>query len=108
MLIPAAKNKEDLNQLVASALELDRPVWLVALPSQIEKHLLLSFGCFFIAPHSSAEILWLTDIISILNEDIEKLCQEAVLQAILVVDRPTPLGLPDRLGSVIYIEKLFE
>lgn len=105
-LVPAAKNKEDLNQLVATAIELKRPVWLVALPSQIEKHLLLSFRCFFIAPHSAGEVASLAEITSLLDEDIEKLCQETSLQAILLMDLPTSLGLPDRLGSVIYIDNL--
>lgn len=106
-LVPTAKNRDDLNSLVTAALETRHPVWLVALPSQIEKHLLILFNFFFIAPHSSKrEILSLTEVTFLLEGDIEEACRENSLQAILLMEHSTRLSLPDRLGSVIYIHNL--
>lgn len=107
LLIPTTKSKDDLNGLVTAALETKHPVWLVALPSQIEKHLLILFNFFFIAPHSSKrEISSLTEVTFLLDDDIEEACRQTGLQAVFLMEHSTRLGLPDRLGSVIYIDDL--
>ncbi|PWH14135.1 MAG: hypothetical protein DDG60_08695 [Anaerolineae bacterium] len=107
LLLPATKSREDLNNLITAALDTRRPVWLVALPSQIEKHLLLLFHCFFIpSACSRQEVSSLTEVTFLLPQDIEEICGETSLQAILLMEKPTSFGLPGRLGSVIYLESL--
>lgn len=106
LLLPATRNHEDLNQLVVSALETQMPFWLVALPSQIEKHLLVAFDCFFLAPSPKTEFDIIADIAPITEHDRTKLCDQSTMQALLVMNKTTSLGQPNRLGSVIYISKL--
>ncbi len=106
LLLPATRNREDLNQLVVTALESQIPFWLVALPSQIEKHLLVAFDCFFIAPGPISEFEIISDITPVTEYDRKNLCDQSTLQALLVMNKKTSIGQPDRLGSVIYIEKL--
>lgn len=106
ILIPAAKNQEAINQMIASAFDAKIPVWLVALPSKIEKQLLVAFGCFFITQGAEEDRQAISDITSFSDEDDERLRGDNDIQAILVLDQSTQLGLPDRLGSVIYVNSL--
>lgn len=106
ILIPAAKNQETINQLIASALEVRTPVWLVALPSKVEKQLLVAFDCFFIAAGSEEDGRAIADISSFTQDDYERLREEDDICAAIVLGKNIELGSQNRLGSVIFISSL--
>jgi hypothetical protein len=107
ILLPTEENQINLNKMVAEALNKKNPVWLVALPSQIQPHLLLSFNCFFIAPGPKEEINILSDITPISSEDAKQMHSMGVAKAIFASDKLIPkIGLSNRLGTVIYINEL--
>lgn len=107
ILIPAAKNKEGVSEIVATAFETKRPIWLGALPSQIEKQILLSFDCFFISPGPQDEIKYLGDLTGLRNEHLESLTNDGI--TILTIDHNIPKiekGTVDSPGKVFYIRGL--
>lgn len=107
ILVPAAKNKEGVSEIVASAFSIKRPIWLGALPSQIEKQILLSFDCFFISPGPKFEISYLCDLLGLKNEHREAISDSGI--SILTIDHNFPKltkGKPDNPGRVFYIQDL--
>lgn len=107
ILVPAVDSQNGLNRLLTRALALKAPVWLVALPSQIHKHLLLSFNWFFISSSTPREIAVLANITPIANEDVDKLKADLHIAAIFAADQKiAKLGISERLGTVVYIHTL--
>jgi hypothetical protein len=107
ILIPAAKNKEAVSEIVATAFETKRPIWLGALPSQIEKQILLSFDCFFISPGPKSEIDYLGDLVGLKDEHRDIICNQNT--AILTVDHEFPKinkGKSDSPGKIFYVKDL--
>jgi hypothetical protein len=66
-LLPNVKSEEALNDFVAQSLrhKSKAPVWLVANPLSVYKHLLLGFHNFFIASNNPDEIKYLQDVFSL-------------------------------------------
>jgi len=121
ILFPTSDSDEGLNQLLAKALEKKRPIWVVALPSQIKRHLLLSFNCFFLAtglPADRNEDMKTIQLPADLNVisgitpaepgDLEKLIVKgSSIQSIFLSDTKIDnIGMPNRLGTVVYIQQL--
>ncbi|CAG0967622.1 hypothetical protein ANAEL_00998 [Anaerolineales bacterium] len=106
VLMPAVETQDRLNHLLTGVLELKIPVWLVALPSQISKQLLLSFNWFFISSGPPFEISTLANITPINNEDTTLLETNQNIFAVFAADQKiNRLGLPERLGTVVHIHK---
>lgn len=102
ILVPMTETPVALNRLITNAL-IDRPLWLVAIPSLLNRSLLLSFNCFFLpnAPETEMKILY--DITSLTEEDIHG--QD--FEAIFIADHSIKeLGLRNRIGTVIPIDQL--
>lgn len=100
---PAAKNRESLNHLITLALGLGRPIWLVALPSQIERNLLLSFDCFFLSPGVKLDPL--NDLIPLDEADRETLEDNITTPAILFLNQQVAeIGKIESLGTVVYLQ----
>ena len=106
-LVPTVETKDQLNRLISNALATDFPVWLVALPSQVHKQLLLSFNWFFISSSPTYEIRILANITPISDEDIEALNKHNDIFALFAADEKiSNLGISERLGTVLYVQKL--
>ena len=75
ILLPNVTTEDDVNDFVARSLrhKLRMPVWLVATPSSIRKHLLLGFHSFFIASNSVNEIDYLQNVFSLPKRTVELL-----------------------------------
>jgi hypothetical protein len=67
ILLPNVKSEEALNDLVAQSLrhKSKAPVWLVANPASIHRHLLLGFHNFFITSNNPDEIKHLQNVFSL-------------------------------------------
>lgn len=67
ILLPNVTTEDDVNDFVARSLrnKLKLPIWLVATPYSIRKHLLLGFHNFFIASNSEDEINYLQSVFSL-------------------------------------------
>jgi hypothetical protein len=67
ILMPNVKSEDELNDFVAKSLrhKSRSPVWLIANPSSIEKHLLSRFHNFFIASNNPKETEYLQSIFSL-------------------------------------------
>lgn len=70
ILLPKVKSEESLNDFVAQSLrnKTGAPVWLIANPLSVYKHLLLGFKNFFIASQREDEISYLKIVLNIPHE----------------------------------------
>ena len=105
LVVPLAENRDELNKIVSAAFEAARPVWLIGLPSQIEKHLLVLFDVFFLTKISSKEISLLVDLAIVSEADIQGIRENDNTIGIVAITRP--FLLPERgkgLGFVAYIK----
>jgi hypothetical protein len=101
VLIPMTDTPEALNRLITNAL-INPPVWLIAIPSLLNRSLLLSFNCFFLPDVPEDEMKILFDITSLTKNDKRQDCE-----AIFIADHSLKeLGLRGRIGTVIPIDKL--
>jgi len=77
ILIPAVQTGEEFNQLIAAALALQNPVWLVGYPSTVHRHLWANFSCFILSPAPEVEIRVLQDIVGLNSSEIGVLSIES-------------------------------
>jgi len=107
ILLPAATNQVGLNQLITRALGSIRKTWVVALPSQVQQHLLLSFNCYFLSPTPIRELTKLQDITPVTAADVCILSDPRNIMAVFSADQTIPnIGEPDRAGTVTYLNRL--
>lgn len=106
VLMPSVENVDGLNRLITAAMKTCQKIWLVGLPSQIQRHLLLSFNCFFIAPGPRTEIEIISTITPLTDEDVNNLTTRPNIKAIFASDFKLSLGCADRLGTVVYLKSL--
>lgn len=77
ILIPAVQNEDGFNRLVAKAMSLGRPVWLIGYPSTIHKHLWANFSCFILSPAPKVELEILRDVLGLTTTDLNILSLES-------------------------------
>ncbi len=109
VLIPAAKSRENLSHMVTLALEMNVPVWLVALPSHLEQQLLLSFKTFFVAAGANTEIQPLFEIIEIQDDYKNALLAQSVKAVMLIgchIDNLGKLNESNDMECTVAISKL--
>lgn len=107
LILPTAENHKAFNQIVANILHLERPTWIVALPSQLDTHLFSSFNCFFVSSRPLRELKSIANVTPIMEADVLKLQEGKIIKAILSTDTALPnLGVSDRMGTVLYINQL--
>jgi hypothetical protein len=107
IIFPTADSDESLNQFLAAAFTLKNPLWVVALPSQLKRHLLLSFNCFFLTQGADEDFDVLSGITPAINDDLNKLKESTEIRAIFISDKKiSDIGISNRLGTVIYINKI--
>lgn len=106
LILPTAENKKEFNQIVTKGLRTGHPVWLVALPSQLDSHLFASFNCFFVPSRPKSELEFLSTVTPIMEDDINKLNSGKIKAIIATEIAIQNFGISDRLGTVIYIDRL--
>ncbi len=104
ILLPTAHNQETLNRLITKALEANCHIWLIAIPSQIQPQLLLSFECFFLSPDPVSELRIFQGITPIIEADLFESGGHNPSKIVFVSNRTLEnISEPDRLGTVAYI-----
>jgi hypothetical protein len=106
VLIPAARNREDLSHLVTLALEMHVPLWMVALPSQFEKQLLLSFESLFVSLAPKTDMNWLFEIIDVQPDHKQELYEEKIKAILLIGSHINKRGKSTETGYTFAISKL--
>lgn len=108
ILMPTVKSRADFNEIVSAAFETKKLIWLIALPSQLEKHLLVSFDCFFLPIAPKEEIGLLSDITPLDQIDIDEVSKADGVIAILstAYNIPNLNVIEKKFGTVIYINQL--
>ena len=80
IVIPSVQDEEKLNQLVAEAMKVGAPVWLVGYPSTLRKHLWVNFSGFILCQAPVKEIQALQDILGLTSLDLQILSSESPSQ----------------------------
>jgi len=92
VLIPAVQDENKLNHLVAKAIRLGNPVWLVGYPSTIHKHLWANFSCFILTSAPESELRILRDVVGLTVVDIERLSLESRIPMKGLIVTPTKIA----------------
>lgn len=108
ILLPNVKSEEALNDFVAQSLRHKSkvPVWLVANPSSVYKHLLLGFHNFFIASNNPDEIKYLQNVFSLPKVTIDLLLSNE-REAVFITDYEPVINKSGLPIAIVRIERLY-
>lgn len=108
ILLPNVTTEDDVNDFVARSLrhKLRIPVWLVATPYSIRKHLLLGFHNFFITSNNNEEINYLQSVFSLPKRTVDLLLSNE-REAVFISDFEPIINKVNLPIAIVRLEQLY-